>query len=60
MLSKELRDLEINGIVKRTVLNTIPVTVEYEQTQSGYSFSQVKEVMVQWGLKHRNNIIDAQ
>jgi DNA-binding HxlR family transcriptional regulator len=57
MLSKELRDLEVNGIVKRTVMNTIPVTVEYELTPSGRSLQTVMEVMVQWGLEHRKNVI---
>lgn len=57
MLSKELKDLEINGIVTRTVYDTIPVTVEYELTQSGQSFSKVLDVMVEWGLQHRKNIM---
>ncbi|HAW80185.1 MAG TPA: transcriptional regulator, partial [Balneola sp.] len=29
MLSKELKDLEVNSIVTRTVYNTTPVTIEY-------------------------------
>ncbi len=53
MLSKELRDLENNGIVKRTVHNTVPVTVEYELTKMGYSFRKVLNVMLEWGLEHR-------
>jgi DNA-binding HxlR family transcriptional regulator len=57
MLSKELKDLEANGIVKRTVYNTTPVTVEYELTKSGISFGQVLDVMVEWGLQHRKNIM---
>lgn len=57
MLSKELRDLEINGIVKRTVYNTVPVTVEYELTKSGFSFKKVLDVMLQWGLEHRKETI---
>jgi DNA-binding HxlR family transcriptional regulator len=57
MLSKELRDLEINGIVKRTVYNTVPVTVEYELTTSGHSFKKVLDVMLQWGLEHRKETI---
>jgi DNA-binding HxlR family transcriptional regulator len=57
MLSKELKDLEVNGIVKRTVYNTIPVTVEYELTPSGESFKKVLDVMVEWGLQHRKSII---
>lgn len=57
MLSKELRDLEANGIVNRTVLNTVPVKVEYELTPSGHSFRKVLDVMVQWGLQHRKNVL---
>jgi len=58
MLSKELKDLEMNGIVRRTVFDTIPVAVEYELTNSGQSLHEVLEPMIEWGLKHRkNNII---
>ncbi len=57
MLSKELKDLEVNGIVKRTVHSTTPVVVEYELTKAGYSFSQVLDVMVSWGLEHRKQMI---
>jgi DNA-binding HxlR family transcriptional regulator len=57
MLSKELKDLEINGIVTRTVYDSIPVMVEYELTQSGESFKEVLDVMVEWGLQHRKRTI---
>ncbi|HEY8938184.1 MAG TPA: helix-turn-helix domain-containing protein [Cyclobacteriaceae bacterium] len=57
MLSKELKDLEMNGIVKRTVHATIPVTVEYELTKSGESFKKVLNVMLEWGLLHRKNVM---
>jgi len=53
MLSKELRDLEANGIVTRTVYNTIPVSVEYELTKSGRAFEKVVNAMLEWGLEHR-------
>ncbi len=53
MLSKELKDLEANGIVKRTVYSTIPVVVEYELTKSGEQFKKVLDIMVEWGLQHR-------
>lgn len=53
MLSKELKDLEANGIVSRTVIDTTPVTVEYELTESGITFKKVLDVMVEWGLDHR-------
>ncbi len=57
MLSKELRDLEANGIVSRTVYDTVPVAVEYCLTPSGESFSRVLDVMLEWGLEHRKNTI---
>jgi DNA-binding HxlR family transcriptional regulator len=57
MLSKELKDLEMNGIVKRTVYDSIPVTVEYELTRSGDSLKSVLDVMVEWGLIHRRNVM---
>ncbi|WP_293887774.1 MULTISPECIES: winged helix-turn-helix transcriptional regulator [unclassified Sphingobacterium] len=53
MLSKELRDLEMNGIVKRTVHDSIPVIVEYEFTESGKNFKKVMDAMAEWGLEHR-------
>jgi DNA-binding HxlR family transcriptional regulator len=56
MLSKELRDLEQNGLVKRTVLPTIPVTVEYELTDHGRSLEPVIASMRDWGIKHRARI----
>src|ERR1035438_3819465 len=57
MLSKELKDLEANGIVKRTVYDSMPVTVEYELTKSGHSLNQVIEPMIGWGLQLRKNVI---
>jgi len=33
MLSKELKDLEINKLIKRTVLDTQPVTIHYQLTE---------------------------
>lgn len=53
MLSKELKDLEHNGIVTRTVYDTTPVTVEYELTESGKTFRKVLDFMVDWGIEHR-------
>jgi DNA-binding HxlR family transcriptional regulator len=57
MLSKELQDLEINGLVKRTVLNLKPVAVQYELTEYGGSVKPIIEVIAEWGKKHREKII---
>lgn len=56
MLSKELRDLEMNKLVKRTVRNTKPVTVEYAITEHGETFIPVLETLIKWGMKHRKVI----
>lgn len=57
MLSKELKDLEMNGMVKRTVYDTTPIMVEYELTESGKLLSDVLDKMLEWGLQHREATI---
>lgn len=52
-LSKELKDLEQNGLVKRTVLDTMPVTVKYEITPYGRTLETVLLQLHGWGTKHR-------
>ena len=56
MLSKELKDLEMNKLVKRIVHDTKPVTVEYTMTEYGKSFVPVAEQLLQWGMSHRKVI----
>lgn len=57
MLSKELKELEINSIITRTVQNTIPVKVEYELSASGRSLNTVLDAMITWGKQHRERVI---
>lgn len=56
MLSKELKDLEDNDLVKRTVYDTKPVTVEYELTEYGHTLKEVIGSIAQWGYEHRKRI----
>ncbi|WP_029275327.1 winged helix-turn-helix transcriptional regulator [Pedobacter borealis] len=56
MLSKELRELEINLLVTRTVMETRPITVNYAMTEYGLSVFPVTETLVDWGLNHREKI----
>lgn len=56
MLSKELRDLEMNMLVKRTVHNTKPITVEYAITEYGKTLILVVEAFIKWGINHRKVI----
>lgn len=57
MLSKELKELEINGIIERKVYNQTPVLIEYELTQSGKHIIDVIDAMIDWGLTHRKSEI---
>jgi len=57
MLSKELRELEMNQMVTRTVFDTKPVSVEYEMTPYGRTLDKVLKEMRAWGENHRKKII---
>ena len=52
MLSKELRELEINLLVKRTVIDEIPVGITYSITNHGESLHNVITELSKWGLYH--------
>lgn len=56
MLSKELRDLEMNELVNRTVYDTIPATVEYSLTDYGKTLDDVIAALRDWGKQHRKKI----
>ncbi|PLK43262.1 transcriptional regulator [Emticicia sp. TH156] len=58
MLSKELKDLEENDLVKRTVHDTKPVTVEYELTDYGATLQEVIGAIAYWGSEHRKRIFN--
>ncbi|MEP7258556.1 MAG: helix-turn-helix domain-containing protein [Flavitalea sp.] len=57
MLSRELRDLEINGLVKRKVLDTHPVKITYELTPQSDSLDEVIEALRKWGMILRKNMV---
>jgi DNA-binding HxlR family transcriptional regulator len=57
MLSKELKELEINKLIKRTVLDTHPVTVQYELTKHGKTLQTIINNLTEWGNEHRKQII---
>ena len=57
MLSKELKELEINQLVKRTVLDTQPITVQYELTEHGNTLQTIITNLTDWGIVHRKKIV---
>lgn len=58
MLSKELKELEINKLIKRTVLETQPITVQYELTNHGLTLKTIINNLTEWGIEHRKKIIE--
>jgi DNA-binding HxlR family transcriptional regulator len=48
-LGARLRSLELEGIVQRTVIHTIPPWVEYELTEKGRDLNRVIHSIAEWG-----------
>jgi DNA-binding HxlR family transcriptional regulator len=48
VLSKRLKDLEIEGILVRKVFNDTPVRIEYHLTDKGRSLARVVDAMTEW------------
>ena len=57
MLSKELKELEMNQLVKRTVLDTQPISVQYELTEHGDTLQAIISQLTDWGIIHRQKIV---
>jgi DNA-binding HxlR family transcriptional regulator len=56
VLSKELKELELNELVNREVFATAPVTVQYSLTEYGKTLKPVVLALYTWGSKHRERI----
>lgn len=56
VLATELKELELNGFVKRKVITASPVGVEYELTQYAESLDVVLDALSTWGATHRAKI----
>lgn len=49
MLSQQLKDLEQNGLVNRTVYHEIPPMVEYSLTKTAEDLIPILDAMDKWG-----------
>ena len=56
VLSNELKELELNGFVKRTVHTGTPVMVEYEPTGYTETLHDVLKSLAEWGTMHREKL----
>jgi DNA-binding HxlR family transcriptional regulator len=58
ILSKELKELELNEFVTRTVYATSPVSVSYELTEYSGSLNSIISEMRDWGLQHKQRLLN--
>lgn len=56
VLAAELKELEMNGFVKRTILPQTPVIIEYKLTDYALTLQNVLDALSDWGTKHRAKI----
>ncbi|MEM1322361.1 MAG: helix-turn-helix domain-containing protein [Bacteroidota bacterium] len=57
VLSKDLKDLEMNKLIKREVYDTYPITVKYSLTDHGKTLEPVVKALREWGLNHRREVM---
>lgn len=57
MLSQELKVLEENKIITRTLHDSMPISVEYALTPLGLSLAPLLAELLEWGIHFRNSII---
>lgn len=56
MLSRELKEMEANQLVQRTVIPDTPSAVEYSPTDYCHSFGDIILEMIKWGKDHRTRL----
>jgi DNA-binding HxlR family transcriptional regulator len=54
MLVLQLREMEKDGLIKRTVYAEVPPRVEYELTQKGNSLRPILKSLSDWGIENRD------
>lgn len=56
VLSTELKELELNGFIRRNVFTGTPILVEYELTEYAGTLNNVLEALGNWGTMHRETV----
>lgn len=59
MLTQTLRELERNGLVKRTVYPVVPPHTEYELTPLGTSLEGIVYELGGWAQQHMDVVLEA-
>jgi len=55
-LSKELKQLEENLLISRTIVNEYPLRIEYTVTAYCLSIEKIAKPMEEWGKSHKKKI----
>lgn len=58
VLAKELKDLEQHQLIKRTIIEGYPVSIEYTPTTYSMSLEKVMTELHLWGTTHRKKMFD--
>ena len=58
MLTKELRELEKDGLVIRKVYPQVPPKVEYSLTETAQTLIPILDQLCDWGYEHMNDEIE--
>jgi DNA-binding HxlR family transcriptional regulator len=58
MLTKQLRQLEEDGLVIRKVYAQVPPKVEYSLTETGKSLMPILDQLCEWGSEHMGDRIE--
>jgi DNA-binding HxlR family transcriptional regulator len=59
LLSKELKELEMNQFVVRNVYPSVPVLIEYALTEYSKSVGPIVNALREWGMQHRERVMAA-
>ncbi|HBE70189.1 MAG TPA: transcriptional regulator [Planctomycetaceae bacterium] len=58
MLTKQLRELELDGLVSRFVHAEVPPRVEYELTKEAKTLKPILQSLKAWGAKHGVKLLE--
>ena len=55
ILSKQLREMELDGLVRKVVYPEVPPRTEYSLTEDGFAIIPVIMTMYEWGMSRRES-----
>jgi len=57
MLTRQLRELEADGMIIRTVYQQVPPKVEYSLSATGNTLKPFLLMLTKWGTEYRDHIV---